>query len=280
MFSKKEDQDRVVREPVPLLDLDRKLVVLWSAKAGCTFATKWFLSQIGDLEVGLNQSEGWIHNYRARKFSPSGDYVKALTGSCEHEDTRFIQFIRRPLSRIVSAYLAYAHVCATEAATPLHETTLNGLAENLQRRVSHHQTFSFREVLAYVEGEGTQTIDMHMLPQSYNFRWAARDKIDFVPIESYETYLKPLERRFGLGIADRAQLIRSAHHTQGRRIVCNGVADLWFGNTVNAPLPTYESFIDADSASRILRIYASDLDAFKEFYSDDLDLLNRAARVG
>lgn len=271
---------RVIREPVPLLDPDKRLMVLWSAKAGCTFATKWFLFQIGNLEAGLDESEGWIHNYRARKFRPSQGYVDSLERARAQPDLNVVQFIRSPLSRIISAYLAYAHVCATEAVTSAHKPTLEGLSKVLGRSIVHHQTFSFREFLTYVEGEPPETIDMHMLSQSHNFRWTGSNGIEFVPIENYESFLSPLEERLGLEHTDPARLIRSPHHTQGRRIVSTGVADLWFGNTVNAPLPTYESFLDSDTALRILKIYKRDLEAFKEFYSSDLKLLNLVARNG
>ena len=55
--------DSLRRDHVPLYSEEKQLAVLFSPKAGCTFAVKWFYFQTGILEEALAYSP-WPHDYR------------------------------------------------------------------------------------------------------------------------------------------------------------------------------------------------------------------------
>ncbi len=46
----------IVASPQPIVDSQHKIVLLWNAKAGCTFAVKWMLGHMGLLREALAAS--------------------------------------------------------------------------------------------------------------------------------------------------------------------------------------------------------------------------------
>ncbi|MBW2456555.1 MAG: hypothetical protein JRI68_18700, partial [Deltaproteobacteria bacterium] len=87
--------------PQPLVHPDLGLAVLFSAKAGCTFAVKWFFRQVGLLDAALAYSS-WVHDYRIDRFYGGESYrPEALLDP----GMRVIKFARDPYERTVSSYV-------------------------------------------------------------------------------------------------------------------------------------------------------------------------------
>ena|SRR5437764_1483861 len=69
-------------EPRPVVDSRRKVVLLWSAKSGSTFAMKWMFAHMGLLEKALAY-DSWIHCYRMHILYSSAEHEAAVQNFCK-----------------------------------------------------------------------------------------------------------------------------------------------------------------------------------------------------
>ena len=100
--------DSLRRDHVPLYSEDLQLAVLFSPKAGCTFAVKWFYFQTGILEEALAYSQ-WPHDYRLQVLYEQPGYRDKVT-AVPALGARAVKFVRNPYDRAVSGYLHFAHL--------------------------------------------------------------------------------------------------------------------------------------------------------------------------
>jgi hypothetical protein len=79
---------------------DKDLVVIWSAKAGCTIVVKMFFEQEG-LSNEVSKYE-WVHDFREKhSIANKSDRIQALS----NPKTKYIQFVVNPYRRAVSSYI-------------------------------------------------------------------------------------------------------------------------------------------------------------------------------
>ena len=117
----------IPREPIPLYSEDLRLTVLWSAKAGCTFAVKWFFLHAGVLKAALaHPPNGWPHDYRNAVFCKRSGYLKGLPRAFG-PDMHVVKFVRDPFERCVSAYLAYCQAAQKDKRSE-HRGVLGGVS--------------------------------------------------------------------------------------------------------------------------------------------------------
>ena len=111
-----------------LIDRERKIIMDWSPKVGCTILTKMFLTQMGLLEEALAYNP-WIHEYRMFVF-----YKDHLVSREDLRNPEFYKFkvVRNPYSRVVSAYLR-----VMENTTPNNIAVQNGIKHMYWRRTSN-----------------------------------------------------------------------------------------------------------------------------------------------
>ena len=87
----------------PLIDLQRRFLIDWSAKSAATVVAKMFFNHLGLLEEALQYSD-WIHDYREDIYNPA---IKSVDLQKCFLDSTFvkIKFVRNPYSRAVSSYI-------------------------------------------------------------------------------------------------------------------------------------------------------------------------------
>jgi hypothetical protein len=85
-----------------LLWEDRKIIMFWTEKAGCTMAVSQFFSEMGILDRALARDQ-WIHVYRSELFQH--EYGKVTTGQLRSGHYYVFKVIRDPYERAVSTYI-------------------------------------------------------------------------------------------------------------------------------------------------------------------------------
>ncbi|MBA2490592.1 MAG: sulfotransferase family 2 domain-containing protein [Gammaproteobacteria bacterium] len=131
----------IVAPPEPIVDSRHKVVLLWSAKAGCTFAVKWMLGHMGLLQEALAHHR-WVHHYRIQKLYKSAAHKAAVRDFVdEPAGYRFVKIVRNPFKRALSSYI-HASQCGYEDVP---------MATFLGRAVDAENRYSFREFVGYLE---------------------------------------------------------------------------------------------------------------------------------
>lgn len=233
-----------------------RLGLLWSAKAGCTFAVKWFLGQAGLLRAAQFYHP-WIHEFRA-VFYRAEAYRRALSDPCLF-DYPFIRIVRDPLDRCVSAYLAFCHAAHAGEA---EREVVSAIQAWLGRRLGPCSTFSFREFVAFLETLDLDTCDIHLRRQVHPLeRLGVLRSLHVVRLESSMETIPEIERDLHLPVSDLASLRASPHHSR-RTLQDTPCADQHFHDTLAAPVPVAARFYDAGLRGRVRRLYQEDCDRY------------------
>jgi len=252
----REEKQKVIRclatRPRPILDSQHKLMLLWSAKAGCTFAVKWMLDHMGLLQEALAHDQ-WVHKFRVAKLyagpahkASVRDFLNSLVGY------RAIKIARNPYKRAVSSYI-HAARCGYEDAR---------VSDFLTRPVEKHSGFSFREFVAYLETIDLSTCNVHHRMQVHPLeRCFAPGSRFIIDLDHSMALLPKLERVLALPRTDPADYRESSHHTR-----TSSEADEEFRGDAafndlrqsKATLPGYRSFYDADLERRVYNLYPED----------------------
>src|SRR5205085_4802857 len=86
--------------PPPLVDRERKLIVLWSPKSACTTTYVWFSALCGFLDEVLRHPSP--HDHRMDVFRSSRRYLDSIAS--DTSDFRVVRIIRDPYARAVSIF--------------------------------------------------------------------------------------------------------------------------------------------------------------------------------
>jgi Sulfotransferase family len=242
----------VTLRPPPIVDARNKLVLLWSAKSGCTFAVKWLFSHMGLLEEALAY-HAWVHKYRVEKLYSSDRHEAAIQAFCASPDTfRVVKVVRDPFKRAVSSYV-HAATCGYED---------DQIATFLGRPVDKMAGFSFREFVQYLGSTNLNTCDIHhrlqtrMLERHYTFGSSSLINLD----HSMQA-LPMLEQYLCLPQTDPNRYRDSHHHTRASTAIDTGfVGDIRFETLCHSKrtMPEYSRFYDAALEREVLNLYAED----------------------
>ncbi|RLC96936.1 MAG: hypothetical protein DRI46_13415 [Chloroflexi bacterium] len=247
------------RHPLPVYSGPYRLAVMWSAKAGCTFAIKWFFAQVGLLEEALGYAR-WPHQYRVEVYSRQPGYRESLVDLPEL-GPRALKFVRDPHDRTVSSYLS---VCGqiNRLTHPPYQRLIADISGYLGRSLGDGDSLTFREFVDYLEHTYLDRCDVHLRRQvSAAERRGCLPELTVVQIELSATLLPQLETTFQLKSTDLATLRSSRHHSQ-RVKVDTIVADRTFLQTRGVPMPEAAAFYDPDLRARVADLYREDLDRY------------------
>lgn len=247
--------------PPPVVDSQNKLILLWSAKAGCTFAIKWLFHHM-DL---LKESARRVHQYRVKKLYPSRRYKAAIEEFSNSPSTyRMVKFVRDPFKRAVSSYL--------QAARFGHEDV--GISAFLGRSLDASTRFSFREFVRYLQSIDVVKCDIHHQTQTHLLeRHLIPATMFLIDLDGSLQSLPKLETFLGLAPTDPRQYRDSAHHTRASLETAaefsGDTAFSIFGEARPA-VPSYRAFYDKALESAVLDLYAEDF--LRYGFSTSLDV--------
>lgn len=235
--------------PPPIVDSHNKLIMIWSAKAGCTFAVKWILFHMGLYD----EARPRVHKYRTEVLHHSKEYKTAVGDFLRTPGAyRAVKFVRAPFKRAVSSYLQAARFGYEDA----------GLSKFLERTVDASSRFSFREFLRYLETIDLNDCNIHHQLQAHALerRWMLASTF-LVNLDHSVRTLPKLESFLGLAQSDPQRFRESHHHT---RKLSDPSGD-FSGDTVfdiygkAAPsVPEYRSFYDQEIEDQVSNLYVED----------------------
>jgi hypothetical protein len=244
-------------EPQPLIDPSRKLALLWSAKAGCTFATKWFFAQLNILDAALFY-DPWVHNYRADVFYKSKTYQDALPNLIK-ENYVFIKFVRSPFSRAVSSYI---HALR-------YEYENERLERFFGRKITDDNGFSFEEFVNYLMSLDIFHCNIHHMLQLHPIEHAGLITPNhIVRLEDSINTIKKLERQYNFREIPLEELKESDHNIQ--HISGTDFCGKIRYSKLDQKFYNYKNFYGADLIDKVVSIYEKDFEAYE--YTKILDV--------
>jgi hypothetical protein len=241
------------QRPLPLVQPEQQLGVLFSAKAGCTYAVKWFLKQTNQLDAALSYHP-WIHRYRIEVCYRVRDYRPEAV---LNPSVRTVKFVRNPYERAVSSYVHAIRTGYDDAR----------IAAFLGRPVHGRVRYSFREFIAYLESMSLNT--RHCNPH-HKVQVHEAERLGFVPtrivrVEEAPSVMPRLEREWDLVATDYAKLAYSPHYAKRQTDVelCADRAD-WPGRSEARirGFPATPAFYDDSLTDRVRRLYRVDFEAY------------------
>jgi hypothetical protein len=257
----KKRPETLLRVPPGILyDYDQKIVLMWSAKAGCTFFCKWFFAQMNLLDAALYYHP-WVHLFREEVYYKSDGYVKNL-----HEvlngDFTVIKVVREPFARAVSSYFTALHQIVNKEGFVAHDKVKKALEKFLKRPLSANETLSFREFVHYLGAIDILDCDVHHRQQLHPLEIEHVLTPSYViKLEESEDALKRIEVELNLKTTDLNRLKQSPHHTK-RESQAEFCGDRKFTWAPHFRFPTHRSFYDADLTRKIAGIYKMDFNAY------------------
>ncbi|MFK7900767.1 MAG: sulfotransferase family 2 domain-containing protein [Cyclobacteriaceae bacterium] len=242
-------------EPRSLIDPKNKLVLMWSAKSGCTFAIKWFLFQM-DLLDEANEMYWWVHSYREKVFYDKPFYAENIQEIVKDPEYKVIKVTRDPYTRVVSSYI--------HAMRFGYEN--EPLSKYLERPIDEENSFSFREFLDYLKNDCyIRRCNIHHQRQYHPLEENGLLKVDFhVKLEDSMTRFGEIEKELGLKTFDLVSIRKQPHHTE--KIEFDSFcADTKFTKEMiedGKKVPDYKMFYNQEIENLVKEIYSEDLEHY------------------
>ena len=235
---------------LPLIDSQDRFVLFITAKAGCTFATKWFFEQQGILEEAIKYGKG-VHKYRIEIYYKRPGYMGDLKRVLANR-VKKIKLVRCPYQRAVSSYIH----CIKK------KKLQQEISQFLGRNFEKNNTFSFEEFVDFLSSIDINTCNPHYRRQTWEHEISERLKFyRIIKLENSIDEFRDLENVLGLKRTDLGDLSDSHHHIKKM-----GQNDSYCGNVnfdmkVNA-IDHFRNFYNAHSSEMIARIYEVDFSTY------------------
>jgi hypothetical protein len=242
---------RRILTPLPIIYPAKKLALLFSAKAGCTFAVKWFFFQMG-LLPGAEAYDPWVHKYRIEVYYRSPDYRKYCMRLLRNEIT-VIKIVRDPFARAVSSYIhALKHGYENKAVSLF-----------LGRTHDTDFSFSFSEFLRYLSAVNLMKCNVHHRLQVQGPELAGILKVsEVVKLEEGEARITAIEEKYGLLHSRPSAFSASPHHVS-RQDSGGFYGDHRFpGNAKNSTFPQNRNFYNDLLRERVRVLYRNDFETY------------------
>lgn len=207
-----------------LIDRKNKIIMDWSAKAGCTLAIRMFFKHMGILEKALAYSH-WVHNYREAFFN--NEFGIADEELSNPEYFKF-KIVRNPYDRAVSSYFYYL-----ESTYPNES--------------------SFTEFIHFLKTQDLKTCNLHWRLQTKEIHL---DKI--VKIENFKEGMQQINDLLGTNFEPEQN---SWHHLS--KLDKSGVfiGETKFKKQADLPnyvVPNYEDFYNEELRKEVEGLYSMD----------------------
>ncbi|MGK0296817.1 MAG: hypothetical protein ACI9XC_000410 [Gammaproteobacteria bacterium] len=229
----------------PLIYPEKKICLYFSAKAGCTLATKWFFYQQGLLNEALAYN-AWVHEYRRFIYNKTATYKNELNQVKSSEYFR-IKLVRSPYQRAVSSYI---HAV-------MHNHINTEMTEFLARPLTAEHRFSFEEFISFLEKTGVQDCNPHNRVQALPEE--QENKLSFsyiIKIENSHAEFKEIEKKLNLKNSDFESLSESYHHR--KKVPSEGYNGDKIMGRINKLFFEYESFYNKSLKDQVAKLYACD----------------------
>lgn len=243
--------------PPPLVDSERRLVVLWSPRSACTAAYVWFATACGFVDE-LRQYDS-PHDHRMQVFRTSPRYLDSIAG----DTSRFhvVRIIRDPYDR---------------AAAIFRKALVDNFADRDAGLVglNFDMGVSFHMFLLMLERLDMQNVDTHYRPQFHPFeRERKPDTVINVSRSDLFAELNALERRMDWPPTDFAAMEWFHAYERARRASPHPLSGTDMFRTpiargnppAHTPFPEFVSLLTPPARALIESIYHDDFTAYRDF---------------
>jgi hypothetical protein len=240
--------------PLPYINDEKKFIMFWMPKCGCTTSIYWFFRTLGlyseiqemypDLKLGPN-----IHKYRGEVWEKkyygglsNDDIIEKITNPSYF---KFV-IIRNPYSRLVSTYFAM-----------MNPDLFNILVPDKSKKITFAQ---FVESLFMVN---LHYCDMHLRSQTANICWSEGFKLDYIiKLEQLNHGLNVINDKFNLNVPIIS--INSPKKFSPDENIC--FADYCFDDLIavfrSKGQPNYRSFYTPELREKAYDLFYDDIDTF------------------
>jgi len=243
--------------PKVLINPEKKIALLWSAKAGSAFITKWFFYQMGVLTKAEEHSD-WIHNYR-KEIYKTPTYKQALENLIDKPNEYYtIKLVRNPYTRAVSSYvqsllmLKINHPAAQELMTREGKLPLK-------------EKYSFAEFLDALTFADIENDNMHWRCQTHPTERKGIITINtLIKLEASAGILNHLEQQLNLKPTEPSEFAASSHHN--KKVESNEqsfIGNAPFSVAVRRNTPPYDCFYNAELKKKVQEIYKEDFERYQ-----------------
>jgi len=242
----------------PLVDSQNRFILFITAKAGCTFATKWFFEQQGLLDEALKYRK-WIHAYRIQVYYKTPGYMQNLNTALSKR-ARKVKLVRCPFQRAVSSYLHCIR----------NKNRHGDISPFLGRSVDHINTFTFEEFVEFLSSIDISTCNPHYRKQTWEHEVSNRLKFyRVIKLEDSIEGFSNIEKELELEQTDLLQLSTSNHHIKKEEGKVGYCGNIYFTKDIKS-IQHYSNFYNDSTMEKITQIYDDDFNHYD--YSKNLTI--------
>ena len=273
MLRSKSGLEQLLWKRTPYYHSRVPFVVLWSQKAGCTAAFKWFLWHAGLFEQALQyrvDEEGLsIHNYEVEVFRETPGYSSKMAAAIQ-AGTPILNFVRCPYSRAFSSYMhlhnrfyiRFERDGIANAGLDLRYEILRSVYGDV---MPVEYPVSFMDYLLWLDGQNVEEIEPHHAAQHtplYDLPGVTHYRL-----EDFSDALDVIENRFSLAdsSAERDKF-SSPHHLQKSAVGRHALMQLFERGISLSRSPNYgipevkrEQLVGTPYGELIERIFRKDI---------------------
>lgn len=227
-----------------LFDPDRRVIMDWSGKAGCTIGTMMFFRQMGLLEEA-REYHPWIHDFRKEVF-----YGRCPVTARDLLSRKNVLFkvVRNPFTRVISSLRNKVRVPGKNRK----------IFEALD--LDTVEAITFRQFVGFLESIDLRVkCDVHYREQVQDYELLNLRRPFVCKLENLKEDIAALNRRYGFEFDPEG--LTSEHHAMKN--------DRWTGFAGDIPwcefgeeLPDYRFFYNRELRERVSRLYRRDLNAY------------------
>jgi len=247
--------------PPPLVDRERRVIVVWSPKSACTTTYVWFANLCGFLDEVRRHHES-PHRHRVEVFRLSRRYLDSVAEAAS--DFHVVRIIRDPHARAVSIF---REALTSPISFADRDARLAGL--DFARGVS------FQRFLQMVDRFDMENVDTHYRPQLHPLERARKpDTVINISKSDLFAALNALEERQGWPKTDFAAMtwLHALENARRPPPFPQAVAGDMFRTPIpraqpkeQTPFPDYRSLLTPAAKTLIESIYRDDFDAYRDF---------------
>tara|TARA_B110000046_G_scaffold52102_1_gene58149 strand:- start:25670 stop:26413 length:744 start_codon:yes stop_codon:yes gene_type:complete len=227
---------------LPLIDRERKVIMDWSPKAGCTIVIKMFYKRMDLLETAL-QTDEWVHEYRMFHFFKNNPTQKE---DFQNPEFYKLKVVRNPYSRVVSSYL---HT--------IRNNSMHQPVKKVLRRWSANITF--KKYLDFLEKIDLREADPHYAFQVKHFEEQGFKYDKIVKLENLHQGIQEINLEKGIGYDLSG--ISSPHHVDKNESLTMEAFNKRYSK-IKDNVPAYNNFYNEELIEQVRSIYKLDLEMY------------------
>ena len=251
-----------LRPPFPMINKQKKFIMFWMPRCGCTTSLYWFFrslnlqEEIDKMSPYFSKLEDQIQYYRGavwdRQYYEKGHFEPTqIINSLEDPEYFKFVIIRNPYSRIVSCYFGMM-------SNPFQINMLISLGlpvTDINKKVT------FSQFVCFLFNLDLFNFDFHLRYQTTNVCWSDNFQLGFViRLEKLEQGLNYINSKFNLQVP-----IGKLHYTPKyvpQEDIC--YADTYFDQLSEIcksnGRPHYTSFYNSVTKANVYNLYKADID--------------------